>query len=103
MSWLKAAVWNRPTLGNPRWAVTVRVDLSLGPGGLAALGNTRVFFGAAVNHTSGDVIVGNVAPKAAADEDSIGDTIIPHRSTQWVAYAESGTTCASRRLAGTAF
>jgi hypothetical protein len=96
LPWLEAAVWNRPALGNPRWAVTVRIDLSSGSEGLGTSGNARVFFGAAVN--GGAVILGNAPPSLVADEDSIGDTIIPRRSTQWVAYAEPDSTCAGRRL-----
>jgi len=93
LPWLKAAVWNRPVLGSPRWAVTLRIDLSSGAGGLNTVGNTRFFFGASVNQTTGDVIVGNATPKITSDADKVGDTIIPHQKTQWVEYIEPGLAC----------
>jgi hypothetical protein len=93
LTWLKAAVWNRPVLGSPRWAVTVRLDLSAAPGGLNIVGNTRFFFGGSVNQTTGDVIVGNVTPKITTDADKVGDSIIPHQKTQWLEYLEPGLAC----------
>jgi hypothetical protein len=90
-TWLKAAVWDRPS-GSPRWAVTLRLDLS--PTGLNVTpGNMRMFFGATVNKSTGDILVGNATPKTASDPDRVGDSIIPSHVSNWVDHYYPGTIC----------
>jgi MYXO-CTERM domain-containing protein len=91
LPWLQGARWNRPGIGSPRWAITLRLDLS--PAGLDIAGATRFFFGAKVNKSTGDILVGNAVPKTDSDTDRVGDTAIPHRSNQWVQYLEPGAVC----------
>jgi hypothetical protein len=93
LTWLKGAVFNRAVAGSPRWAITVRLDLS--GTGLGIAGDTRFFFGATVHHGTGDVLVGNATPKTAAETDKVGDSIIPDKSANWVQFSEPGTACTS--------
>lgn len=91
LPWLQGARWDRAVLGSPRWAITLRLDLS--PTGLNIAGNTRFFFGANVHTSAGDILVGNAVPKTDSDPDRVGDTAIPHRSNQWVEHLEPGAAC----------
>ena len=92
LTWLQGARWDRPVLGSPRWGVTLRMDL--GPSGFnISAGNIRLFFGAKINQSTGDVIVGNRTPKIDADVDKVGDTVIPHRSAQWADYLAPASAC----------
>lgn len=90
-AWFKGAVFDRPVLKSPRWAVTVRLDL--GPTGLNTAGNTRFFFGAAIHQSTGDVLVGNARPRLSSETDKIGDSAIPDATSNWVTYQEPGTAC----------
>ncbi|HEX3850070.1 MAG TPA: hypothetical protein VHW01_03840 [Polyangiaceae bacterium] len=87
-TWLKGARWDRPMLGSPRWAITLKLDLS------AMGGATNFFFGAAVHNGSvGDVIVGNATPKVGTDPDKLDITPIPKRSDLWPLYDAPGSAC----------
>ena len=90
-SWLKAARWDRPVLGSPRWAITLQIDLSAA--GLNIAGPTNLFVGANVHTSTGDVIVGNATPKVGTDVDKLDVTPIPKRSDLWPLYDEPGTAC----------
>lgn len=92
-AWFKGAVWDRPVLTSPRWAVTVRLDLS--PTGLNIAGNTKFFFGTTIHQSTGDVLVGNARPRLTTDADKIGDSTIPDATSNWVPYQEPGTACTS--------
>ncbi|MEO8903165.1 MAG: hypothetical protein ABI488_13670 [Polyangiaceae bacterium] len=90
-SWLKGARWDRPVAGGPRWAMTLRIDLS--PTGLNIGGHMNIFFGAKVHTSTGDVIVGNATPKVGADADALDVTPIPKRADLWPLYDNLGTVC----------
>ena len=92
LAWLEGARWDRAALASPRWGVTLRMDL--GPAGFnASPGNIRLFFGAKINNSTGDVVVGNRTPKIDADTDKVGDSIVPHRSAQWAEYVAPASAC----------
>ncbi len=90
-SWLKAARWDRPVLGSPRWAITLQIDLSAA--GLNIAGPTNLFVAANVHTSTGDVIVGNATPKVGTDVDKLDVTPIPKRTDLWPLYDEPGTAC----------
>ena len=90
-SWLKAARWDRPLLGSPRWAITLQIDLSAT--GLNIAGPTNLFVGANLHTSTGDVVVGNATPKVGVDVDKLDVTPIPKRSDLWPLYDEPGTVC----------
>ncbi len=90
-AWFKGAVFDRPVLKSPRWAVTVRLDL--GPTGLNTAGNTKFFFGATIHQSTGDVLVGNARPRLSTETDKVGDSAIPDATSNWVNYQEPGTAC----------
>lgn len=92
-AWFKGAVWDRPVLQSPRWAVTVRLDLS--STGLNITGNTKFFFGTTIHQSTGDVLVGNARPRLTTDADKVGDSAIPDDTSNWVVYQEPGTACAA--------
>nr|PZN28283.1 MAG: hypothetical protein DIU78_03050 [Pseudomonadota bacterium] len=90
-TWLVgAARWDRAGVGSPRWAITLRIDLARLP---FSPGNFRAFFGAQVNRSTGDVLVGNRRPRTDADSDRIPTTIIPHKLGDWAEYRAPGTSC----------
>ncbi|MEO7032663.1 MAG: hypothetical protein ABI548_02445 [Polyangiaceae bacterium] len=91
-TWLKGARWDRPILGSPRWAVTLRIDLS--PTGLNIGGATNFFFGATIHNSTGDVVVGNSTPVLSGTNELIGTPINVHADT-WPVYQDLGTACPS--------
>ncbi len=81
--WLTAARWDRATAANPRWAMTIRIDLAA----IASTDDRKMFFGTNVDEGSpDDIVLGNVQPVAEADEaSSVGMTTpMPGMSTTWV-------------------
>ncbi len=89
--WLKAARWNRVTADSPRWAITMRIDLSA----VSATGDRKMFFGTNVDVTApDDIIMANTQPlDDATIAASVGDaTIIPEMSTNWEQFVTTGCT-----------